>query len=67
MPRKSADDLKFEAEDDARTLAQAEAVRSDAMRLRRAAKAARRLLKEKEAEVRRMRKVATRKTATRKR
>jgi len=69
MPKvgSSKSEADFQAEFDAQTLADAEAINSDGKRKKRASKAAGKMLKEQEAKARGLRKVAKKPAATKKR
>lgn len=54
----TAEDKKWQAESDMRTLAEAEAIKSDRQRLSKAKKAGAAMVKEKKQEVKRLQKVA---------
>lgn len=58
MPTKTLQDKKWEAENDARTLAEADTIKKDNPRLRAASKAANRMAKDEKARVDSLRKVA---------
>jgi hypothetical protein len=60
----SPDERKWQAENDARTLAEAEQIKEDKTRLEAAQSAAKRMLEEEEERTRAMRKVARKKRAT---
>ena len=61
-PTKSADELRWEARDDARTLARAEEIKADKERLSRAKEGAKEILKEEADRLKGLSKIATNKT-----
>lgn len=65
-PRISKEDADWRAEDDARTLAQAEAIKADKKRMSAAAKKARAIAKERAQEAAAMKKIAAKSKARKK-